>query len=94
MSDDLTLPLLPDQVAIPLEGLAGRINEAHSLTVEHAGKAIEHTCRAGEWLLQAKRQVRHGEWQSWLRVAVENGATLCEPCHHEAHGFFPSIKSA
>ncbi len=64
MSDELTMPLLPDQVAIPLEGLAGRINEAHSLTVEHA-------CRAGEWLLQAKRHVQHGEWQAWLADNVQ-----------------------
>jgi len=29
-------------------------------------KAVEHAIAAGELLLEAKGQVRHGDWASWL----------------------------
>lgn len=54
-----------------LESLADKINTEHIRTVEHAGKAIEHACRAGEWLLKAKAQVTHGEWLPWLQANVQ-----------------------
>jgi hypothetical protein len=29
-------------------------------------QAVEHAIAAGELLIEAKKQVKHGEWQTWL----------------------------
>ena len=57
-------------IAIPLDGLPAKIHEEHTQAVAYAGQAVEHACRAGEWLIQAKGQLEHGEWQAWLAKNV------------------------
>ena len=50
------------------------INAEHDAAQDHAGKAIEHAQRAGQLLLDAKADLKHGEFQGWvesnLRVSV------------------------
>jgi hypothetical protein len=45
------------------------------IELEAAGKslmkAVEHAIAAGELLIEAKKQVRHGEWLPWLDENVE-----------------------
>lgn len=53
-----------------LADLGARINEAHHLAIQHAGKAIEHAIACGQMLLEAKAKLPHGQWLPWLRQNV------------------------
>ena len=47
--------------------LAHEINTAHTNAQQHAQKSVESAISAGEALLEAKEQLKHGEWLPWLR---------------------------
>lgn len=47
--------------------LAHEINAAHLAAQQHAKKSVESAISAGEALLEAKDQLKHGEWLPWLR---------------------------
>lgn len=49
-----------------LISIASDINAAHALVCQAATSALEHARRAGELLSQAKDDVSHGAWLSWL----------------------------
>lgn len=51
-----------------LDDLAAEIRREHEACEQHARSAVEHAIRAGELLIEAKAQVRHGEWLPWLGV--------------------------
>jgi hypothetical protein len=55
--------VLPDR---PLDALAADINAAHKEAQAYASKAVERALVAGDLLLAAKAQVKHGEWLPWL----------------------------
>lgn len=50
-----------------LDSLAASINQAHADAQAYASKAVERAKEAGDHLLLAKAQVRHGEWLPWLK---------------------------
>jgi Protein of unknown function (DUF3102) len=50
-----------------LETLAGRINEEHRACEAAANAALTHAMSAGELLLEAKGQLPHGAFGSWLK---------------------------
>lgn len=54
------------QSAAPLPELAAKINTEHEAASTAIRASLEHGRRAGELLLEAKSQVRHGEWAKWL----------------------------
>lgn len=68
-------------IAPPVETLAelaGRINAEH-LQAEHAlREGLLHAQKAGELLLEAKRQCRHGEWLPWLKANVQFSARTAQ----------------
>lgn len=49
-----------------LPELAEQITREHALACGAARSALEHAKRAGEFLTQAKRQTKHGDWLPWL----------------------------
>jgi hypothetical protein len=49
-----------------LADLAARIREGHEEVVSSMQQSLEHAMDTGEALLEAKSQVKHGEWQAWL----------------------------
>lgn len=51
---------------IPLSDLATRINAAHRRCEDAARSAVQYAVEAGELLIQAKDQCKHGEWIPWL----------------------------
>ena len=51
----------------PLQSLAAKINAAHDEALASVRTALGHACRAGDLLLEAKRQLGHGAWLPWLR---------------------------
>ncbi len=55
----------------PLPLLASRINEAHQECENSARSAIQYAVEAGRALLDAKEQVEHGAWYSWLDANCE-----------------------
>jgi hypothetical protein len=57
--------------AVLTTDLAVRINEAHALAVEHAGKAVTHAISTGTLLIEAKAAVPHGKWLPWLRENIQ-----------------------
>lgn len=51
-----------------LPDLALQINQHHEAAQRNAQKAIERAFQCGEALAQAKAQVKHGEWLTWLQA--------------------------
>lgn len=51
-----------------LSSLAEQINERHALATKHATDAVVAARNAGESLIQAKNQVPHGQWLTWLEA--------------------------
>ena len=49
-----------------LDDLAARINHEHSAVVAAFQKSVIHAEAAGLLLIQAKEQVRHGAWETWI----------------------------
>lgn len=47
-----------------------QINRYHDTAVRHALIAVENARAAGELLLEAKAECRHGEWLNWLAENV------------------------
>lgn len=56
--------------AISLTDLAASISEEHEQAERALRDGLLHAIRAGELLLEAKREVAHGEWESWLQANV------------------------
>jgi hypothetical protein len=54
----------PQDLALP--NLAKQINAAIAQAEGHARSAMDTALAAGALLVQAKQQVPHGEWESWL----------------------------
>ena len=51
---------------IGLPGLAKRINAAHAACMASARDAVAKAIAVGRLRAEAKDQVRHGEWGSWV----------------------------
>jgi Protein of unknown function (DUF3102)/DNA methylase len=51
---------------LTLFDLAMIANEEHALAQQAFASTLEHAWRAGDALIEAKRQQRHGEWLPWL----------------------------
>jgi hypothetical protein len=49
-----------------LTDLAARIRIEHEATADSLRRSIEHAMTAGDLLIEAKAQVKHGEWLPWL----------------------------
>jgi hypothetical protein len=55
--------------ALPeLADLAREINHHHVEATRAAGAAVNHACKAGECLIEAKAMLPHGQWLSWLEA--------------------------
>ena len=50
-----------------LQSLAAEINKAHDEALASVRTALGHARRAGDLLIEAKRQLGHGAWLPWLR---------------------------
>lgn len=62
-TDDTTALTIPT-----LTMLAGEINDAHAQVQEHAKGMLLEAKRAGDALLKAKQEVKHGEFQAWVEA--------------------------
>lgn len=51
-----------------LDALAVDIRDAHNMVENAARSTVEYAIHAGELLIEAKAQVRHGEWLPWLEA--------------------------
>jgi len=51
---------------LSLSDLADRINQEHAKCEAAMNTSLQHALKAGRLLLEAKRQVDHGEWGDWL----------------------------
>ena len=49
-----------------LEELAAAINYEHEWVGMASKAVLDHAVRCGELLIEAKKQIRHGEWSGWL----------------------------
>jgi integrase len=58
MASNLVLPTLPDLVA--------RIKAEHEAVAMALWDSLQHALHAGDLLIEAKRQIEHGEWSDWL----------------------------
>lgn len=58
---------MPQITPSPLATLATQINYEHQQCVEAFKATLGHAHAAGELLIAAKAQVRHGEWLPWLK---------------------------
>lgn len=51
-----------------LRSLAREIQDEHLMCEQAAESAVEHAIKCGELLIEAKTQVKHGEWLPWLEA--------------------------
>jgi hypothetical protein len=58
----------PAEVRPALDELAKQINAEHAQHSKALHSSLEHARAAGELLLQAKKQVGHGQWMKWLEA--------------------------
>jgi hypothetical protein len=54
-----------------LVDIATLIRREHEAVASSAKKALAHAIAAGELLIEAKKQVKHGEWLPWLGTNCE-----------------------
>jgi hypothetical protein len=52
----------------PLAELAERIRAEHQSAIASIRQGAQHAMIAGELLLEAKRQLKHGDWTKWLEA--------------------------
>jgi hypothetical protein len=50
-----------------LADLAARIEAEHKAVAKHMKAGVEHSIAAGRLLIEAKAQLKHGQWLPWLR---------------------------
>lgn len=55
------------QPAESMKQLAAEINAEHALGEQGTRKSLEHYRRAGEKLVKAKAQCKHGHWLRWIK---------------------------
>ena len=59
-----------------LENLAAEINAEHRACEASANTALHHAIRAGELLVEAKTNQKHGGWLKWLDENFEGSVSL------------------
>jgi hypothetical protein len=62
-----------DDVALSnsLTDLAARIRAEHTATSDALKRSVEHAMAAGDLLIEAKSQLKHGRWLPWLAKHCE-----------------------
>ena len=58
--------------------LAARIREEHRQFFESMNRGLEHALAAGQLLIAAKEQIKHGEWLGWLEEHCEIDERLAQ----------------
>ena len=58
-------------IARPLTDLAARINDEHQAATSALREGVLHAIAAGDLLLKAKAEVKHGSWLDWLKANCE-----------------------
>lgn len=66
--------------------IATEVNREHALATQHAERAIEHARRIGLLLIEAKRALGHGKFQSWLTANVSFSPRQAQRYMSAAHG--------
>ena len=61
-----TIAMKKEQTLVSLDDLATRIRTEHAAVSIALKQSLEHAMVAGDLLIEAKRQVSHGEWLPWL----------------------------
>lgn len=61
-----------------LATLADQINAEHRACDEALRKGLAHAVRAGELLVEAKAQVKHGQWEQWVAQNFEGSARTAQ----------------
>ena len=72
--------------------LSTQINKEHELVLTHAVKALEHARKAGELLIQAKADCKHGEWGEWLDSNF-HGSSRQAQRYMKVHQRWPEIEA-
>lgn len=74
---------------LPLETLAEMANEAAELAERDMVSAVGRAWDCGRYLLAAKQQVPHGQWQHWVRVNFDRELRTASR-YMQLAGAFPS----
>ena len=61
-----------------LVDLAARIKAEHEAAFGHARQALQHAAECGRLLIEAKAQVEHGQWLSWIDTNTGVSARQCQ----------------
>jgi hypothetical protein len=65
--------------SVDLKEIVVQINDAHAEAARSLRASVEHAIRAGELLIEAKRQHgRHGTWNQWLHDNIEFSERLAQ----------------
>jgi hypothetical protein len=60
VAPDITRPAIPDKPSLD------RFRSYHEATIEALRHSVEYAIDAGNLLLEAKEQLKHGQWLPWL----------------------------
>lgn len=71
MFNNFDRPAINRQAEVSLAALATEINDKHEAVERLANKSLERAKEAGDLLLQAKAQCKHGTWLKWLKANVK-----------------------
>ena len=78
-----------------LADLAARIKAEHEATAIAMRRGVEHAMAAGDLLLEAKAQLKHGEWLPWLAAhCISLNAQRASTCALHSTGRNSITKSA
>jgi Protein of unknown function (DUF3102) len=80
-----------------LADLAARIRAFHQATAEALRRSVENAMAAGDLLIEAKAQLKHGQWLPWLRdhcAMSERTAQLYMRCAKNRAAIEEQVKSA
>jgi hypothetical protein len=61
---------MKEKIMINLESHGQEINRLHQLAHQLAADAVVNAVAAGDLLLEAKRELKHGQFQQWVKKTV------------------------
>lgn len=85
-SPDQAAPQAISAAESTASAIATEVNREHALATQHAERAIEHARRIGLLLIEAKRALGHGKFQSWLTANVSFSPRQAQRYMSAAHG--------
>ena len=54
-----------------LQAIVKKINSSYKKASDHINQAMKYSIDVGNYLIEAKEEVPHGEWENWVKTTVQ-----------------------